>query len=247
MSFLKRMVWIYSDKLPRQLRVNEYLITFRYPKPIGTIRLLLRSNEGADNFVHSEVFEHEYYRLPLAGCPTTILDLGANVGFTAVYFARLYPKASIACVEPIPQNVRVLRKNLMLNSIPATVFAVAAHSSDGTLHMELDSRAFGHKPATAETPPERTLEVKSLSIPTIIRELGWPRIDLLKIDVEGHERVLLSDPEWLEHVESLCIECHKGFGETELKELASTFGYGLPIHRFGLWIMTRERQSRRPV
>ncbi|HEY4955300.1 MAG TPA: FkbM family methyltransferase [Gemmatimonadaceae bacterium] len=239
-NFLKRLVWIYSPKLPGNLKLSEYCIRFRYPEPVGTVRLVVRDNKGADNFIHSEVFEHEYYRLPLADHPRTILDLGSNIGLTAVYFGRLYPAAKIACVEPMPGNLRILEKNLQLNSISATVFAAAAHSHDGTLLMEVGERDYGHKVAGPQTASKRVLKVSSISIPTIMRELQWPQIDLLKMDIEGHESTLLmSDPQWLRQVQTLCIELHIGSGEIELRSLAATFGYGEPVCRSGLWFMSR--------
>src|SRR5687768_1781354 len=157
-DFLRRLVWNYSPMLPARLTRSEYCIRFRYPAPLGSIRLLVRNNMGADNFIHSEVFEHQYYRFPLHAVKT-ILDLGANAGFTAVYFGRLYPDARIACVEPMPENLRVLERNLQLNGISATIFRAAVDTSDATVLMEVAQRDFGHKVATADNTSSRVLRV----------------------------------------------------------------------------------------
>ena len=86
-------------------------------------------------FIFGEVLEHEYYRIPLLAPPATILDLGANAGFTAVFFGRTYPNARLACVEPVPDDVRVLVRNLELNGVDATVISGAFHSKDGRVTM----------------------------------------------------------------------------------------------------------------
>ncbi|HYN80853.1 MAG TPA: FkbM family methyltransferase [Gemmatimonadaceae bacterium] len=237
-DFLRRLVWNYSPMLPAKLTRSEYCIRFRYPEPVGSIRLLVRNNLGADNFIHSEVFEHQYYRFPLRGVKT-ILDLGANAGFTAVYFGRHYPDAMIACVEPMPENIRVLETNLQLNGISATIFRAAVDTRDATVLMEVAPRDFGHKVATAENTSSRVLRVASLSVPTIMHELGWDRIDLLKIDIEGHERHLMQHAEWLHLVETVCVEWHSESAELELSSLASRFGYNPPVCQFGLWLMSR--------
>src|ERR1700731_2839610 len=91
-DFVRQMALLYADKLPAMLKPQEWTIRFRYPAPVGHLRLHLRSNNGADAFVHSEIFEHQYYRLPLRAAPATILDLGANIGLSAIYFARCYPR-----------------------------------------------------------------------------------------------------------------------------------------------------------
>lgn len=240
-DFFQCLLWVYSSKLPRTLREKERTIGFRYPPPIGNVRLLLRDNLGSDGFIHGEVFGHQYYRLPLKREPGTILDLGANTGMTAVYFGRVYPNARLACVEPVPENVRVLEKNLELNSIPATVFAAAVDVQDGSVRMELLDKDFGHRVApSGSDAATQTIEVPALRIPTILQRLGWPRIGLLKVDIEGHEKVLFSTHcEWLHLVDAMCIECHEGFGESDLRSLAARFGFLDPVLLPGIWLLTR--------
>lgn len=106
-DFARRMAWIYSAKLPRFARRHHWDIAFRYPAPIGEIRLRVRDNSGADAFIHSEVFEQEAYKFEQVTSPSTILDLGANAGYSTIYFST-YPAAAVACVEPIHANVAVL-------------------------------------------------------------------------------------------------------------------------------------------
>ncbi|MGZ5103928.1 MAG: FkbM family methyltransferase [Usitatibacter sp.] len=240
-DFVQCLLWVYSPKLPHALRKPERTIGFEYPDPVGNIRLVLRDNAGSDAFIFGEVFGHQYYRLPLKAQPRTILDLGANTGMTAVYFGRVYPNAQVACVEPVPGNVRVLERNLALNSIRATVLAAAVDVRDGQVRMELLDKDYGHRVAGAGgTQGHETVEVPALSVPTMMRRLGWQRIGLLKVDIEGHEKVLFSsDCEWLGLVDSMCIECHEGFGESDLRSLAARFGFLEPVLLPGIWLLTR--------
>ena len=99
-SFVKRLLWTYSHSVLGRWCPSEMNIRFCYDEPIGKIRLRVRANGGSDGFIHGEVFEHHYYRLGLPFQPATILDLGANAGYTAVYFSRTYPSAKIMAVEP---------------------------------------------------------------------------------------------------------------------------------------------------
>jgi FkbM family methyltransferase len=246
LDFVRTLRWIYSAKLPEGLRSREQVISFSYPLPVGRIRLLVRSNAGSDSFIHGEVFDHEYYRLPLPKPPTTILDLGANTGMTAVYFGRVYPQARLACVEPIPDNLRVLTRNLALNSIRAEVLPAAVDVKDGQVVMQLEPMDYGHKvAASGANPLNETVEVEAVSIPTILRRLGWERIGLLKVDIEGHEKVLLSTGcEWLGLVDAMCIECHDGFGERDLQRLSERFGFLPPERLAGIWLTTRKPEGR---
>jgi FkbM family methyltransferase len=238
-DFVRQLAWLYSDKLPRTLKPQEWTIGFRFPAPIGRLRLHLRSNNGADAFVHSEVFENQYYRLPLRFAPATILDLGANIGLSAIYFARCYPESRIACVEPVPENLKLLIRNLRENAVEADVIAAAIDAKNGVVAMEYGAADYGHKIAAAAT--SGSLEVASVSVPSIMHRLGWDRIGLVKIDIEGHESVLLSQAcEWLADVDALCVEYHHHFAEEELGRLARQFGFLPPSRLPGeIWFLTR--------
>jgi FkbM family methyltransferase len=240
-DFARRIAWLYADKIPAILEPREWTIRFRYPDPIGHVRLHLRANNGADAFIHSEVFEHQYYRLPLARRPATILDLGANIGLAAVYLARLFPDAALACVEPAPDNLRLLRRNLALNGVRATVMAAAVDTNDRPLKLELQSRDYEHKIVEAgEHGARPTLQVEGVSVPTILQRLSWDRIGLLKVDIEGHEAVLFAgDCDWLERVDVMCIEWHVECGAARLLSLAERFGFDAPQQLPGIWFMSR--------
>jgi FkbM family methyltransferase len=207
------------------------------------LQLCLRSNNGADAFIHSEIFEHQYYRLPLQAAPKTILDLGANIGLSAIYFARLFPHAELACVEPEPDNLRVLHKNFRMNSVRAAVFPAAIDADDGRVVLELAERDYGHRIAARPqcAAAESTVEVETISVPTILRRLSWERIGLLKVDIEGHEAALFGrNYDWLDRVDAMCIEWHVEDGAERLADLAKRFGFAPPRELPGAWFMARQ-------
>jgi len=236
----KRLQWMYADKQPRWMCPSEFNIRFRHPPPVGRVDLLVRVNRGADAFIAGEVFEHEYYRLDLPVRPATVLDLGANAGFTAIYLSRQYPAAKVAAVEPIPQNLRVLERNLRANAPGVQVFAAAATAMDGVVTMTLD-RDHTHKVVDPrEAGSDQRVNVTGISIPTIMRRLGWERIGLLKVDIEGHEKTLFAaNCEWLRLVDAMCIEIHDGFDESDLRSMAGEYGFLPPSRLPGIWLLRR--------
>lgn len=239
-DFLRRLLFTYSSKIPACIRRSEWTIGFSYPDPIGNVRLLLRSNAGADGFIQGEVFEHEYYRALQIISPSSILDLGANIGLTTIYYSRLFPGAQLACVEPDPSNLRVLARNLELNAVPAKVFGAAVDVQDGRVLMERCPMDYGHKIALPNS-RQPTFEVAAISVATIMKKLAWNRIGLLKIDIEGHERRLLSENcEWLNAVNALCVEWHDEDARAALSALASRFGFFPPQVQNGLWFITKQ-------
>lgn len=248
-DFLRCVLWTYAGRLPAAVVPSQWIIGFFYPPPIGAVRLCLRSNDGADAFTHSEVFAHRYYQLPLRSAPATILDLGANIGLSAVYFARLFPNSRLACVEPVADNLRLLVRNLKLNGIKAEVIAAAVDAKDGVVVMERGARDYGHKVAEPASSPASLFEVTGISVPSIMRRMGWSRIGLVKMDIEGHEKALFAHAcEWLHDVDTLCMEYHHHFAERDLAGLAARFGFRAPRRLPGhVWFLTREESDGRPA
>ena len=243
-DFIRRLLFTYSERLPRLVRARHWTIGFHYPPPIRNVLLLLRVNGGADAFIHSEVFEHDYYRLPLLRPPATILDLGANIGLSAIYLARQFPGARLACVEPAPGNLEVLSRNLALNGIDAEVIRSAVDIKDGHVLMERATEDYGHKVADATGRSASIFAASALSVPSILARLGWDRIGLLKMDIEGHEKTLLSQQcDWLTEVDSLCVEYHHDTAAEDLARIAERFGFSSPRRLPGeIWFLDRPTQ-----
>ena len=107
--------------------------------------------------------------------------------------------------------------------------------------MELATKDYGHKVAGAVAAAGANhVQVEGLSITTILGRLRWERVGLLKVDIEGYESTLFAgDCAWLLRVDSMCIECHEGFGEGELSQLARRFGFQAPKRLAGVWLLRR--------
>jgi FkbM family methyltransferase len=233
------LVWIYGLRAP-----NIHEIEFNFREPVGRVRLSVRSNYGADAFVLGETLEQMVYNVPLPFTPETVLDLGANVGYATIFFGRRYPNAKIACVEPVPDNYALLVRNIEANRIAARVTRAAISISDGAVMMQTSERDYAHKVAGIGYGAHvigPLMEVPGVSVVTLLRTLGWERIGLLKIDIEGYEGVLLREnAEWLSKVDALCLECHEGFGRPALEEIGRGFGFGPTRNANGIVFMIRE-------
>jgi FkbM family methyltransferase len=238
---LKYLYWLYASSL-RVCDGQSLLIRFDFPAPVSEFTLAVRCNGGSDAFIFSEVFEHGYYNFQLQQ-PRTILDAGANIGLTALYFSRVYPGAEIASVEPIPENVTMLRQNILQNDLNVRVFANALSIADTPVQMEYAPKDYGHRVTDCDgcaDPATRRLNVPGITVPSLMDCMGWKTIDLLKIDIEGYESTLLgANCEWLEAVRTLCIECHGDFGEAELRAITVRHGFTNLDCVGGVWLATR--------
>ena len=117
------------------------------------------------------------------------LDVGANHGYyTLVLADGVGPEGRVAPVEPTPRLAELLRQTLDVNGFPyVEVLAKAASDSDGrTLQLVIPThRSLNAHLADVAGPTDETVAVESVTIDSVTRD--WPRVDLIKIDVEGAE------------------------------------------------------------
>jgi len=119
-----------------------------------------------------------------------VIDVGANVGQYAIAAARLSgDKGRVVAVEPNPQVCAKLIDNVRLNNFENRIAVVTTPMSDRgkllTFGMP-DERALGT--TRLKRPDEDSGFVAQAStIAELAAQLNLDRIDVLKIDVEGHD------------------------------------------------------------
>jgi FkbM family methyltransferase len=177
----------------------------------GTRDLWLRRRSG-DIFILHEVFTFAAYRIPYAwlGRVRTVVDLGANVGLTTLYFSQLFPAARYVCVEPNPANADLLRRNTAWMGLRAEVVEAAVGSRSGQVLFDDSGWSWGGHVAEAGQPGR---PVRCCTLDEIVSASDIDHIDLLKVDVEGAEReVLRSSASSLRKVGMIVIELHGDYG-----------------------------------
>ncbi len=242
---IKKLFWLYNGAGRfGGTDIHTSQIEFKYPDPIGKVSLKVRYNQGSDAFIMSEVFDAECYRFMLTGDIKNILDLGANAGFTAVYFSKLFPNSKIACVEPMPNNVAILKENLALNKVISVVFDAAVATDDGQITMETGDMDYGNKVSDipfGKTLGQNKLIVDGLTVNTIIKKLNWKNIDLVKIDIEGYEGVLLcKNNDWLSKTDTILIEIHEGVTIDLVRKATDPYGFVNAKYQQGIWIVSKK-------
>lgn len=108
----------------------------------------------------------------------TIIDIGANQGFTALAFRDNISNTGIVCIEPAEENLEHLRYNLP----DATIHAMAVSNIDsmGSLGYQYSNQNYKIK---KDTPGDLVV--------TKLDSLNIDNVMLIKIDVEGHELEVL--------------------------------------------------------
>jgi len=137
--------------------------------------------------------------LPLVPAGGTCVDVGANVGFYTLHFAkRVGPGGRVLALEPDPRNAARLRGNLALNRFEAKVEVAEAAVSDrdGRAVLHRSDEAHSGWGSLAGHPGESaSLEVPVTTLDSFLESRGIARVDFLKADVEGSEIELLRGAE----------------------------------------------------
>jgi FkbM family methyltransferase len=172
-------------------------------------QIFLRS-DSADVHTFREIFLREEYKLSLPGnLPvSTIIDAGANIGFTTVYLSGRFPDAQILSLEPDSENFVLLQQNTM-NSKFITPIQKALWNKSGFIKITDQGygiRGFVVQDADAHTPG---VVLPAISLTDLIREYNLNTIDILKMDIEGSEKEIFEgDTSWLAVTRCLVIELH---------------------------------------
>ncbi len=184
---------------------------FTVVTPLAEHPLVFRS-DTSDTNVFSQIFIHREYRcLDEVRHAGLVVDCGANVGYSSAFFLSRFPEAHVIAIEPDPDNFEVLRTNVRPYGSRCTPLRAAVwSSSDGLVQSPRQAgtrQEWAVKVRPAEGGEEPT--VASIDLPSLLRDSGYDRISILKIDIEGSERdVFASDTGWLDRVDNLVIELH---------------------------------------
>lgn len=188
---------------------------------IGGIRRDSHIPEGSlfvADFVNV-LLDDDYGLRTLEVQPTTIVDIGTNVGFFANFARHVFPAAVIQAYEPSPATAAYARSNIAHPLTTLFVEGVAAESGRAVM-AEQGSSNLARTVATDEG------GIVLTGFATVLERIGG-RIDLLKIDCEGAEWDFMRDPALFAHVGTIRMEYHLVDGRSldDVHRLAAEIGF----------------------
>jgi FkbM family methyltransferase len=220
-------------------RLSEEIVRLtNYPRYKRTTTSLLGNELQVPDaasflFIYREMFEKETYRFKSDSDSPVIIDCGANIGLSLIYFKKLYPKAKIIAFEPDPKIHDVLCSNISSFGLQdVTIINKALWSEDTVLNFYSEGADAGRLDAMENT--------KSVSITTdrLSRYLQSP-VDFLKIDIEGAEYEVLKEcASQLHNVQRIFVEYHSFTGKQqvldEILAILRSSGFRYNINFLGL-------------
>jgi len=205
-------VYIYTYGFRPSPCIEEQLLTFSFR---GRKLTAMANHRTALYDTILDVVDHDCYQLEkLVWEPAgnhNILDIGANVGVTALVLAQI-PGARVTSYEPDPENCALLRGNIERNGLTnIAVREAAVGASNGKLLFQLHEESTGGALAQNGC-GAKTLTVDAVTLDRAVEESapGGGEISLLKCDCEGGEYDLLEQltPSLARRIRNLTMEVH---------------------------------------
>lgn len=185
-------------------------------------------------FIKKEIFDQEIYKFNCNNEEPYIIDCGANIGLSIIYFKQLFPNAEILGFEPDEKVFNVLQHNVEVFNLQNVELIKKACWNEETILQFYSEGADGGRIAR-DSDTQNIVEVETTRLTNYVNK----RVDFLKIDIEGAESEVLNDIKSLLHnVERIFVEFHSFVGKEqmlpEILSILKSAGFRLHISAPGL-------------
>jgi FkbM family methyltransferase len=155
-------------------------------------------------FMYDEIFNKEIYRFQTQTEIPVLIDCGANIGLSTIYFKTLYPKSQITSFEPDKKIFDILDDNIKSSRFDGiTLINKGLSKESGHVSFFSEGADGGRIAVESDKKHLATVEVTRLS-PYLNKH-----VDFLKIDIEGSEvNVIEECKDHLKNVDNIFIEYH---------------------------------------
>ena len=201
LGFFRAILFVIKRKLKKNTTVKLPGISYPVHLRPGT----------SDDDVLTQIFVGKEYGVDIGIVPEIIIDAGANIGLSTIWFKNKYPDAKIIAVEPDEDNIAMIKRNIQYYD---NVFVVqAALWNKHTSVSVSDKRGMGKWSLIAEESGSNEIKGQqslTVTIDEIMQQYDLQFIDLLKMDIESAEREVFADNyfNWLPKTKVIIIEMH---------------------------------------
>ncbi len=173
-----------------------------------------------------------------------VVDIGANIGlYTVIASHRIGPDGKVFAYEPEKDNFTILTKNIDLNQKHNSIalqIALSEKIEKRNLYLAEDNK--GHHSFAKDSSVNIPISVVTDTLDYSLEKYGSPKIDIIKMDIEGAEplalkgmtQTIIRNPDIIIFTE-IYPNAIRRLGHDPLDFLASLAGFGLSI-----WIIDED-------
>ena len=150
----------------------------------------------------------EYRKIVASGKTPLIIDCGANIGASPVWFAKYFSNAKIIAIEPELQNYEILCTNCSPFHPNIICENAAVSCADEIVYLQDPGEGYWGFRTSLEA-GQNGIAVSSVSIESIEKKFPDSELFLVKIDIEGgEERLFERNLDWIDRTMVIIIELH---------------------------------------
>jgi FkbM family methyltransferase len=198
---LRRSIRVFENGLTRWLTSSmlEPVVTTTR----GGCRLLVIPSEHIGRHIYfSSSFEPHLLDLMtvLSRDKRIFVDIGANVGFFSIELAHANPNLAVYAVEPQPILADMIARSAALSGVDdrICIYKYAVSDVDGEAEFAIIKHNLGESMIASSDYRGDTIRVPVITGTKMLDLIGENDVDLLKVDIEGHEHRFFSSIEpWL--------------------------------------------------
>lgn len=223
-GLLRKLKWFLASYYPNP-RIRELAHLHKIPRyQSADTRIFGQPIRVVDSMTfiggYREIFDGGIYGFKAKTDSPRIIDCGANIGLSVIYFKKLYPKSWLTAFEPDPTIFATLAHNvaqLGLTGVELEQKAVWINRSG--VRFQVEGGFSGRIPMPGDE--SRLISVESIRLRDYLNE----KVHFLKVDIEGVETEVLRDcKDLLSNVEYLFVEYHSHVSQKQtLHEVLAIF------------------------
>jgi FkbM family methyltransferase len=225
---------------------SESRTTSRLSQRVAHVAERFRVDRIRDSSLGAKLYGHAYWiyksrieardaigLMPFVPAGSTVIDVGANLGFFTRLFIERSSCARVLAVEPEARNLVALRGGAARwGRGRVEVIDAAVAELTGTVNLHVDPHNHADHQLAAEG-----VVVRAIRLDDLVAERGGPQVGMIKIDVQGAEaRVLAGASDLLARQRpAIFIEldperlAKHGATPTDVLSQLTTAGYGFAL------------------
>jgi len=221
LSIIKVMYYQFLKTIHMLNYYKTFRVTFKHEGE--TMRFILRYN-GDDFAILRGTFMSKVYDMNI-GEVKTIIDAGSHIGCVAIYYAKKYPGAKILCFEPDHESYMNSMINAYFNKVDLDIWNCGISDKTGVVKFNKNVR----NPSYSLVDENGTETIAVTSLDEVIADKELEQIDILKLDIEGHEpQAFVGMANSKDKIKHILLENHSAYYSLEkIKEVIEENGYNI--------------------